>query len=112
MTKIIKSVNNVINTLLFIYNMWRFLHKWKGSQVDLMEIVYILYYSGKLVDKHGRNAKLVDISNFVFTMLGCKPPQNPSRVLKTIRMRAKPEELSVVFKSLCDLYLQNFDIKK
>ena len=37
MTKIIKSVNNVINTLLFIYNMWRFLHKWKGSQVDLME---------------------------------------------------------------------------
>ena len=107
MNKINKIVKNALNKI--IYNSKS--PKWTGTQADLMEIVYVLYLSGKLVDQSGRKLKLIDITKFVFKMFGCKPPKNPSRVLKTIRKRAKPEELSVVYLALCDLYLKNFGIK-
>ena len=84
---------------------------WSGTQADLMEIVYVLYYSEMLVDQKGRKLKLIEITNFVFKLFGCKPPKNPSRVLRTIRSRAKPEELSVVYTALCYLYLKNFVVK-
>ena len=86
--------------------------RWTGSQADLMEFAYGLYLTGKLVDASGRKATLAETTNYVFKVFGCTPPQNPSRVVTTLRQRAKPEELSVMYKLLCDLYLCCFTIKK
>jgi len=107
MKKYIRKVKNILK----IINYSSKSPKWTGTQADLMEIVYVLYYSEMLVDQKGRNLKLIEITNFVFKLFGCKPPKNPSRVLRTIRKRARPEELSVVYTALCYLYLKNFVVK-
>ena len=86
--------------------------RWEGSQADLMEFAYGLYLTGKLVDASGRKATLAETTNYVFKVFGCTPPQNPSRVVTTLRQRAKPEELSVMYKLLCDLYRGCFTTKK
>lgn len=86
--------------------------EWKGTQVDLMEIAYGLYLTGKLVDSSGRKASLMEVTEYVFKMFGCPPPQNPSRVVTTLRQRANPALLSVMFKNLCDLYPGRFEMKK
>ena len=86
--------------------------RWEGTQVDLMEFAYGLYLTGKLVDASGRKATLVETTDYVFKMFGMTPPQNPSRVVTTLHQRIKPEELSVMYKTLCDLYHGCFTTKK
>lgn len=86
--------------------------EWTGTQVDLMEFAYGLYLTGMLVNTSGRKATLAETTDYVFKMFGCTPPQNPSRVVTTLRQRAKPEELSVMYKLLCDLYRGCFTTKK
>ena len=86
--------------------------EWTGTQVDLMEFAYGLYLTGMLVNASGRKATLAETTDYVFKMFGCTPPQNPSRVVTTLRQRIKPEELSVMYKTLCDLYPGCFTTKK
>ena len=86
--------------------------EWTGTQVDLMEFAYGLYLTGMLVNTSGRKATLAETTDYVFKMFGCTPPQNPSRVITTLRQRIKPEELSVMYKTLCDLYPGCFTTKK
>jgi hypothetical protein len=86
--------------------------RWKGTQVDLIEFAYGLYLTGMLVDAYGHKATLAETTDYVFKMFGMTPPQNPSRVVSTLKQRIKPEELSVMYKTLCDLYQGCFIVKK
>ena len=86
--------------------------RWEGTQVDMMEFAYGLYLTGMLVNASGRKATLAETTDYVFKIFGCTPPQNPSRVVTTLRQRIKPEELSVMYKTLCDLYPGCFTTKK
>lgn len=88
-------------------------YEWTGTQVKLMELAYALYLSGNIINRtKNRKASLSEITIYVFRMFGMTPPQNPSRVMTTLRKRNNPEELSVMYKLLCDLYPGRFEIKK
>lgn len=107
-----KRVKNSLRRIVGLVNYPETSIRWKGTQVDLMEFAYGLYLTGMLVDQSGRKATLVETTEFVFKMFGCTPPQNPSRVITTLRQRAQPRELSVMYKNLCDLYPGCFSVKK
>ena len=77
---------------------------WNGSQVDLMEIIYALYMSKMLENGNNRKATLGEITEFVFKMFNREPPDNPSRPIVTMRMRADPKIVSLLYKTLCYLY--------
>lgn len=78
--------------------------KWEGSKNDLMEIVYCLYLSGKLVNSLGLKATLYETSEAVFGLFELESPKNPSRLLTSLRERKKPGEHSIFFEALCRMY--------
>lgn len=78
--------------------------RWDGSKIDLMELVYTLYLSGQLKTQSGHRATLYEISMAVYEQFGLDAPQNPSRVVSSLKQRNDPVELSIFCKALSDLY--------
>ena len=85
---------------------------WNGSRSDLMEMVYGMYLSGKVVTADGRKATLAEITDMTFETFGMVPPKNPSRMLTTLRERNDPRELSIIYKALCGVYPGFFKCNK
>ena len=77
---------------------------WDGNRVDLMEMVYGMYLSGKVKTVDGRKATLYEISEMTFEAFGMKAPKNPSRILTSLRGRTDPRKLSIIYKALCSVY--------
>lgn len=85
---------------------------WNGTRTDLMEMVYGMYLSEKVVTIDGRRATLYEITEMTFEAFGMVPPKNPSRMLTTLRERNNPRELSIIYKALCGVYPGFFKCNK
>ena len=78
--------------------------KWNGSKTDLMEVIYTLYLSEQIKNSSGQKATLREISMTVYDLFGLDAPQNPSRVVSSLKQRVDPVKLSIFCKALTDLY--------
>ena len=78
--------------------------RWQGNKNDLMEVVYVLYLSEQLKDPSNHNATFNEISETIYELFGLEPPQNPSRVVSSLKQRVDPVKLSIICQALSDLY--------
>ena len=78
--------------------------KWIGTQAKLMEIVYMLWLTELIVNERGKKATLKEITELIFTVLNKKVPQNPTKVINSLRNRKEPEKTSILIKVLQHLY--------
>ena len=105
MKKIFKHVRKDVKKILGrMINTTQSKLKWVGTQAKLMEIVYMLWLTELIVNERGKKATLKEITELMFTVLNSKVPQNPTRVINSLRNRKKPEETSILIKILQHLY--------
>lgn len=77
---------------------------WTGSQIDLMEIVYMIYMTEKVFNEKGRHATINELAEAIFTLMNKKVPATPTKVVDNIKKRHDPKELSILYKVLKKLY--------
>ena len=77
---------------------------WDGTQTDLMEIVYMLYLSGKLKNREGHKATIGEITTVVFQLFNMPIPKNPTKIIDNLKHRKNPEKVSVLCEVLSRLY--------
>ena len=105
MKKIFKHVRKDVKKILGrMINTTQSKLKWIGTQAKLMEIVYMLWLTELIVNERGKKATLKEITELMFTVLNSKVPQNPTKVINSLRNRKKPEETSILIKVLKLLY--------
>ena len=105
MKKIFKHVRKDVKKILGrMINTTQSKLKWIGTQAKLMEIVYMLWLTELIVNERGKKATLKEITELMFTVLNSKVPQNPTKVINSLRNRKKPEETSILIKILQHLY--------
>ena len=76
---------------------------WDGTQTDLMEIVYMIYLTGKVKNQKGR-ATISDITTVVFQLFNMPIPKNPTKIIDNLKHRKNPDKVSVLCKVLSQLY--------
>ena len=105
MNKIFKHVRKDVKKILGrMINNTQSKLKWIGTQAKLMEIVYMLWLTELIVNERGKKATLKEITELMFTVLNAKVPQNPTKVIDSLKNRKNPEETSILIKVLKLLY--------
>jgi hypothetical protein len=105
MNKIFKHVRKDVKKILGrMINTTPSKLKWIGTQAKLIEIVYMLWLTELIVNERGKKATLKEITELIFTVLNKKVPQNPTKVINSLRNRKEPEKTSILIKVLQHLY--------
>jgi len=105
MNKIFKHVRKDVKMILGrMINTTPSKLKWIGTQAKLIEIVYMLWLTELIVNERGKKATLKEITELIFTVLNKKVPQNPTKVINSLRNRKEPEKTSILIKVLQHLY--------
>lgn len=60
---------------------------WKGTLVDLVELIYEMYLTGNVVNPDGRPCPFREMVNKACNVLHKTPPRNPYSIAKTARQR-------------------------
>lgn len=105
MKKIFKHVRKDVKMILGrMINTTQSKLKWIGTQAKLMEIVYMLWLTGLIVNERGKKATLKEITELMFTVLNANAPKTPTKVINDLRNRKEPEKTSILFEILNHLY--------
>ncbi len=83
-------------------------YRWKGAKNDLMEVVYCLYLTKKVNKASGEAITLYEMTETIYKLFGLEPPQNPSRVVNSLRDRVNHKKRSIFYHALSDLYHEHF----